>query len=294
MNSSIPLVSVGIPTYNRRHFLPQTLDSIFNQSFKDYEVVIVDDGSTDQTSEWIASLNDSRIRYYYQPNAGDAAARNRIIQLAQGQYITFLDSDDLMAENALQNMVQTIQQYHQPVIVYGAYWRIDETGRIIGRYKGPMPSGQVTSHLFDRIFIHSCGSMFPKTVFDEHGLCFDTSLKVCSDYYLWLRLSTRYPFIPTSHPTFLRRRHAGCLSQISSEKVKIELSVLKKFYEQEGQEFIDPARASKRFSRCLYRIAKALRQEKQMALAKDYFYDSFKTKPNLKALLGYLCIYLKS
>lgn len=88
-----PKVSVCIPTYNRKDYLRETIASVFQQTFKDFEIVVVDDGSTDGTAEMVARM-DCPITYFHQSNSGDAAAPNKLIELAKGQYISFLDSDD--------------------------------------------------------------------------------------------------------------------------------------------------------------------------------------------------------
>lgn len=281
--SQQPVVSVCIPTYNRRDYLRLAIDSVLSQPFdQPYEIVIVDDGSTDDTAAMIRQLNEPRIRYVYQSNAGDAAARNRLIELAAGEYITFLDSDDLMAAGALAAMYHTIRQYDQPTVVYGGYWRIDENGKITGRCKRKLPSGFVTEKLFQSIFIHSCGAMFPRSIFQQTGLRFDTSLKVCSDYKLWLTLSTQYRFVALPQPTFLRRRHSGCLSTVSSDKLKIELQVLQEFYDTLGKKYIREKIARKRFAHCWYRIGKALISEGRSEEAYECFLNSFRNKATVK------------
>ena len=90
-----PKVSICIPTFNRKDYLKQTLDSVLAQTYKDYEIILVDDGSTDSTGEMVKTY-DYPIRYYRQENKGEAASRNRLIELARGQFVTFLDSDDLL------------------------------------------------------------------------------------------------------------------------------------------------------------------------------------------------------
>jgi glycosyltransferase involved in cell wall biosynthesis len=191
-----PNVSVCIPTYNREHLLKETLDSVFAQTYKNFEVVIVDDGSTDGTKEMLEK-NGYNVRYHWQANSGDAAARNKLIELANGKYISFLDSDDLLYPDALEKMVDAIPQNAENVIVYGPYVAIDEHGNILHRRKKNLYSGRITENLFENILIHSCGSLFPKKVLVE-ARGFNTSLPVCSDYDLWLRLSLLSTEIPNT------------------------------------------------------------------------------------------------
>jgi glycosyltransferase involved in cell wall biosynthesis len=282
----MPKVSVCIPTFNRKNYIQKTLESVYSQSFTDFEVLVLDDGSTDGTADFIKSLNFPNLHYFYQQNSGDAAARNRLIDLAKGEYITFLDSDDLLVEGALQNMVNTIVSYKETVIAYGGYLRIDESGRVIGRSKKKLYSGYVTRKLFQDIFINSCGSIFPRTVFNDRSVRFDSSLKVCSDYALWLYLSTKYKFVALHEPTFKRRRHGENLSVASSQNRLCELKVLEVFYHKHGKKIIPESEARVRLSKEQYRVAKSFTAENNRKLSKKYYQKSFRTKWNMKSLLG--------
>ncbi len=278
-----PIVSVCIPTYNRKNYLKEALQSVFAQTYKNYEIVVLDDGSTDGTEEMIKQL-DCSIRYHWQENTGDAASRNKLTELAAGRYITFLDSDDLLIPDAIERMIAVMQQGTEPVIVYGPYLRIDQYGNIIGKNKRKLHSGFVTKHLFQDIFMHSCGSMFPKSALKEIG-GFDTSLPVCSDYNLWLQLSLKYRFIALSKPTFKRRRHQGNLSAHSLQNRITELEVLERFYyEKGGDEVLSKHTAMRRLSKQAYRAGKcALRDKPQKA--KELFIKSLRLHPTLKAIL---------
>ena len=277
------LVSICIPTYNRKDYLKETLDSISAQTYKDYEIVIVDDGSTDGTGEMIRQI-DLPVKYYWQENAGDAAARNKLIELTQGRYITFIDSDDLLMPDALKRMMEVISREKEDVVVYGPYLRIDQNGNIYGRCRRRLHSGYVTKYLFEDIFIHSCGSMFPKRIL--RGTAFDTSLKVCSDYALWLRLSLKYRFIALPEPTFKRRRHSANLSRASFEKRLAELNVLECFYfEKAGKEVVPERNAMRRLSKEAYRVAKYALRDRDWKSARKYVSQSFQYNTNLKSLL---------
>ena len=278
-----PNVSVCIPTYNRKDYLKETLESVFAQTYEDYEIVIVDDGSTDGTEEMIQHINFP-IRYYWQENTGDAAARNKLIELAQAKYITFIDSDDLLMPNALQRMMEVMTREKDDVVVYGSYLRIDQNGNVYGKCKRKLRSGYVTKHLFQDIFIHSSGSMFPRRVFKDTA--FDISLKACSDYDLWLRLSMKYRFIALPEPTFKRRRHSSNISKGSFANCKTELDMLKDFYENGGgKEVISKHVAMKRFSRESYRAGRHAVREGLYAQAYELLLESFRQHPNLKAIM---------
>jgi len=231
-------VSICIPTYNRKEYLKETIDSILAQTYKDYEIVIVDDGSTDRTEDMIKQLGIP-VTYHWQQNSGDAAARNKLIELAQGEYISFIDSDDLLLPDAIERMVKTIKVEDEDVIVYGSYFRIDKNGNVYSRCKRKLRSGYITKYLFQTVLVHACGSMFPKRIL-KNSTAFDTSLKICSDYEFWLRLSTKYRFVALPEPTFKRRRHLGNFSTASFENCLIQFKVLERFYYEKGGDKVIP------------------------------------------------------
>jgi glycosyltransferase involved in cell wall biosynthesis len=287
-----PKVSICIPTYNRKDYLRETIESVFAQTYKDYEVVIVDDGSTDGTAEMLKNIG-LPIRYYWQKNSGDAAARNKIIKLAQGEFITFIDSDDLLMHDAVDRMMKVMEAEGGEIIVYGPYLRIDQNGHVYGRFKRRLYSVYVTKYLFQNIFVYSCGSMFPKKVL-EMANGFDTSLPVCSDYDLWLRLSLKYRFIALAESTFKRRRHTGNLSALSTENHIIELKVLERFYYERGGDSVVPKRiAMHRLSKEEYRVAVAALRENKLQVAREYLSKSFRRRPNPKSLIMMLPAILK-
>ena len=281
------LVSICIPTYNRRDYLKQALASVFAQTYKDYEVVVVDDGSTDGTGEMIKQAGYS-VRYYCQQNAGDAAARNRLVELARGQFISFLDSDDLLIPDAIERMMTVMDAHSEEVVVYGPYIAIDQNGNTCKMKRRKLYSGHIPQHLFESILVHSCGSLFPKKILKEAG-GFDTSLPVCSDYALWLRLSLKYRFIALSKPTFKRRRHTGSLSKRTFANRKIELDILEKFYyDCDGKEFIPRKIAMKRLSKEGYRAGRCALREGLAETATSLLAQSFRRYPNFKSFIWWL------
>lgn len=280
----MPKVSICIPTFNRKDYIQKTLDSIFSQTYKDYEIIIVDDGSTDGTEEIIKSY-DFPIRYNWQSNRGDAFSRNRLIDLANGEYISFVDSDDLLVPDALERMIRVMESEQEDVIVYGAYYRINEKGQICGRCKRKLHSGKITRYLFETILVHVTGSMFPSQILKQSPR-FDDSLHVCSDYALWLYLSTKYKFIALPDPTYLRRRHTTNLSKDTFENRFIEYQVINRFYnEMGGKDYIPEKVAERVLSKKRYKAGRYALKEGMYEKAYDLFVKSFIKSPNLKTLI---------
>jgi glycosyltransferase involved in cell wall biosynthesis len=277
-------VSICIPTYNRKDYLKETLDSILVQTYKDYEIVIVDDGSNDGTEDMLKQLGFP-VTYHWQENGGDAAARNKLIELARGQYISFIDSDDLLLPDAIEKLVRIMQTEDEDVIAYGSYLRIDQNGKVYGRCKRKLYSGNITKYLFQTVFVHSCGSMFPKKILKDSTV-FDTSLKVCSDYDFWLRLSMKYRFVALPEPTFKRRRHINNLSTASFENYLTEFQVLERFYYEKGGNKIIPQKtAMKILSKEGCRTGRYAIREGLYDQASQLLGQSFRRHPNLKSLI---------
>lgn len=289
----MPNVSVCIPTYNREHLLKETLESVFAQTYKDFEVVIVDDGSTDGTKQMLEK-NHFNVKYHWQKNAGDAAARNKLIELAEGKYISFLDSDDLLFPDALEKMVQAMPKNAEDTVVYGPYVAIDETGKILYRRKKKLYSGRITEQLFEDILIHSCGSLFPKKILLEQA-GFNTALPFCSDYDLWLRLSLKYNFINVDEFVFKRRRHSGNISNICFTGRDTEYKVLENFYYNSGGKNVIPHRlAIKRLSKEQYRAARSALRESMRQTAINYFKQSLEKHFSFKTFFWLLFAKTKS
>jgi glycosyltransferase involved in cell wall biosynthesis len=255
----MPTVSICIPTYNRKEFLKETLESVFAQTYEDYEVVIVDDGSTDGTDGMIKDAGYN-LRYHWQQNQGEPAARNSLVELARGRYISFLDSDDLLFPDSIERLVTAAEAEPDDVVVYGPYIRIDENGNVCGRCTRKLYSGYITRYLFSDIFVHPNGSLFPKKVFEAVG-DFDTSLKV-GDYDYELRASLKYRFIALHEPTFKRRRHSSNISRRSFESCKMQLNMLENFYYNLGGKDVIPQRwAMRRLSKEGYRTGRCAAEQ---------------------------------
>lgn len=283
-SSEKPKVSICVPTYNRKKYLKETLESIFAQTYKDYEIIVVDDGSTDGTEEMIKKLGAS-INYHWQENGGDAAARNKLIQLSRGKYISFIDSDDLLFPDAIERLVKAVESEAEDVIAYGSYVRIDQDGNVYGKCKRKLYSGNITKYLFQTIIVHSCGSIFPGKILKDSAF-FDTSLNVCSDYDLWLSLSIQYKFVALPNPTFKRRRHCDNLSVVSFQNCLTEFKVLERFYyERGGNKIIPPKIALKVLSKRGFKTGRCAFREGSFDQAAKLLCQSFHRHPNLKSLI---------
>lgn len=194
MSTSKPVVSVITPTFNRAAFLPQAIESVLGQTFADLELLIIDDGSTDNTRQLVEGYaQDKRIRYFYQENQGQSIARNRGLQEARGEFVCFLDSDNAWMPDKLEKSVSVMQGQKAIDVLYGDFIEIDEQGVELGANKMKRHSGRITPELLKDNFVSMNTTMTRRACFEDMG-GFDTNDRLAEDYGLWLRLSTRYRF----------------------------------------------------------------------------------------------------
>ena len=209
----MPRVSVIIPTYNRKDLVQLTIDSALAQTFADREIIVVDDGSTDNTGEALRARYDIRIRYEYQTNQGESAARNRALQLAQGEFIALLDSDDLWLPDKLEKEVARLDAEPQAGMVFCEAWLIDAQGKRLG----DQPEGsRVTPDdlsLEKMVLVNQIGgpstTLIRRSTLDAVG-GFDAQIHFGEDWDVWLQmLVRRYPIAFIPEPLTCIRRHRG-------------------------------------------------------------------------------------
>jgi len=190
----MPLVSIITPTYNREEYLVFAIESVLSQSFKDFEMLIIDDGSTDNTKDLVKRYRyDQRIHYFYQQNKGQSVARNTGLKQARGEYICFLDSDDLFKPDKLTRQIAFLKSNPEISITHSDEELIDEKGHVFSMYNMKRHSGILYEKLLIDNFVSIGTVMVRRECFDELGM-FDESIKVADDYELWLRFATKYKF----------------------------------------------------------------------------------------------------
>lgn len=217
MDKTKPMVSVVTPTYNRADFLAEAIDSVLAQTYTRFEMIIVDDGSTDGTRELVERYSDDpRIRYFYQENQGQSVARNWGIAEAKGEFVCFLDSDNAWFPHKLERSLDVFRANPSVDIVYGDNVLIDEHGRESGRDSMVRHSGRITSELLKDNFVTMNTTMTRRRCLEEMG-GFNPNDPVADDYGLWLRLSSRYKF---EYVPEVFGKYRVMSNQISSNKDK--------------------------------------------------------------------------
>lgn len=231
MTDSLSLVSVILPTYNYAQFLPESVGSILLQTYKSYEILVVDDGSTDNTKEVLSPFMQ-KIKYIkLEQNRGLPIARNIGIQSAQGKYIAFLDADDLWLPEKLQTDVNYFDQHPEVSMVYSRHINIDEKGYTLSsNRKKRLPSGNIFIQLFsEQNFIISSSVVVRRDVFATTGL-FDERLFNCQDWDMWLRIAFYFKVAGINKPLVKYRHNPRSLSKNRDNVLKYQKLVIDKTY----------------------------------------------------------------
>lgn len=227
--SERPLVSVVIATYNMAGFLPLALRSALDQTYQNIEVLIVDDGSTDGTRKAVEPLlEDLRVKYLFQENRGQAAAKNHGVQEARGRYIAFLDADDIWASEKLDAQMPLFARSQAVGVVYSAFVYIDEKGNRLPNLTGKLHRGRVSGPLLIFNFVGFSSSVVRLECFERLGT-FSESLGMGIDYDLWLRFATQYEFDYVDRPLLFYREWPGQMSRNWHARYLNGIAIMKNF-----------------------------------------------------------------
>lgn len=196
-------VCVIIPTYNRCGLIRQCLESVLAQTYKDFEIILVDDGSTDNTAE-ILSFYKGRVVTIHAEHEGPSAARNKGIRASQGEFIAFLDSDDLWLPQKLERQMDFIRNQPEVLICQTEETWIRNGVRVNPRKKHQKFSGWIFDKCLPLCIVSPSAVMIHRSVFEKVGL-FDETLPACEDYDLWLRIAPKYPIFLIDDPLVIKR-----------------------------------------------------------------------------------------
>jgi len=280
-----PSVSVVIATYNRAHFLPETIDSVLNQRFQDFELIVVDDGSTDNTRE-VLERYEPRVRYIYQENRGPSAARNLGVRQAKGAWIAIQDSDDLCAPEHLAALHGYVQSHPECGMVFGngAYLGGKEHNRetIVPRDKSrrlARDGVRLVDH-FERSIVRLQAALISKTYYNALG-GHDESLWLCMDLDLSFRLFMNYPVAYIDQVVFLYRRHPGNISRNEELRTLENIRVIEKLLKEypQARQLLGQTTIDHRVAYRYYRLAKGRWKRKQFAEARRALREAIALRP---------------
>lgn len=221
-------VSVIIPAFNSMAFLAKALDSVFRQTFSDFEVIVVDDGSTDGTASYLNSLDYQNVRLISQSNQGVSAARNTGIQAARGEYLAFLDADDVWEASKLEKQVNFLDNHQDIGIVGAKITLIDSEGQLIRKLDIPH-NQRITMEDLLKYDCLLCGSTpLVRRVCFEHAGLFDTELSFAEDWEMWIRISLRNQiFVLQEHLVYYRQHNSSASKNAHKMALSAEKALLK-------------------------------------------------------------------
>lgn len=233
MKRDRPFISIVVPSYNRADMIADTLRSLQKQDYENYEILVIDDGSTDNTGEVVRSVADSRIQFIKKNNAERAAARNFGAARAKGDYINFFDSDDLALPNHLSEAAEMIRKNNQPEWFHLAYSWAEPGGKVfrdVNNFTGPS-----LNYLMPRGNPLSCNGVFiRKDITEKHQFNEDRELSASEDYELWLRLAASFPLYYSNNITSLVIDHEmRSVRTINGEKLIRRLDLLIHYLEKD-------------------------------------------------------------
>lgn len=222
----MPIISVIIPVYNGEKTISETIKSVLNQTFSDFELIIINDGSQDKTLEIVERIKDPRLKVFSYPNGGLSASRNRGINHASGDYISFIDADDLWTPDKLEAQFRALQEKPNAKVAYSWTNYIDESNRFCRRGSYITVTGNVHAKLLLVNFLENgSNALICRQALSEVG-SFEESLFASEDWDMWLRLAARYDFVCIPSPQILYRVSANSMS---TNVLKQEVASLKVF-----------------------------------------------------------------
>jgi glycosyltransferase involved in cell wall biosynthesis len=226
-------ISIVIPTYNRASFLKEAIDSVLSQTYRNFELIVVDDGSTDDTPKLLSSYGE-KIKVIKKANKGPSAARNRGIKAAKGGWIAFLDSDDVWKPGKLEKQVQFIKDNPEVKICQTEEIWIRNGKRVNPRKKHEMHSGWIYEQCLPLCIVSPSSVMIHRDVFEKVGL-FDETMLACEDYDLWLRIAPHYPICLVREKLIVKQGgHADQQSHVISSLDLLRIKAMVKSLESGG------------------------------------------------------------
>lgn len=233
------LVSIVIPAFNPGNLILETINSVLNQTYQNFEIIIVDDGSTDNTKEIIKSYNDKRIKYFFQDNCGiPAKVRNRGAALSSGEYIAFLDHDDIWMDNKLAKQIEIVSNDAEIAMVStNGYYLFDNEKSSEIMISGFKSSYFSERNLFPGNSVFQSSVIINKKAFETlGGFNESTELKAIEDYDLWLRLFKKFKCYFISEPLAYYRIHGNATSGGEIKSLERDIVHLEKYFDTYGFE----------------------------------------------------------
>jgi glycosyltransferase involved in cell wall biosynthesis len=253
-------ISVVIPVYNGERTIAESVNSVLEQTFQDFELIVIDDGSHDATTEILAAIDDPRLKVFSYPNAGVAVSRNRGVELASGEFVSFLDADDLWTRDKLEMQLNALRDHPEAAVSYSWTDFIDETGNRTDFGIYPTLNGYVFPDLLELFFLgNGSNALVRSSVFNQiEG--FDQTVTPAEDWDLFLRLAANFDFVAVPKAHILYRVVSSSLSSNVLLQEKQMLKVLERAYFQEPGKSLLHLRKTSYANMYLYLAGRVLRE----------------------------------
>ncbi|OYD96672.1 glycosyl transferase family A [Nostoc sp. 'Peltigera membranacea cyanobiont' 210A] len=226
------VISVIIPAYNSEKTIRETIESVLNQTFANFELIVINDGSQDSTLEVVTQIQDSRIKVFSYSNAGGNVSRNRGLHRAVGEFVSFLDADDLWTPDKLQSQLQALQENTTATVAYSWTDYIDENGEIVLSGTHITANGDIYEKLLLTNFLENGSNpLIRREALIKLG-GFDESLSAAQDWDMWLRLACQFDFVCVPSVQILYRISANSVSANLIRQEKACLQVLERAYKE--------------------------------------------------------------
>lgn len=231
----MPKVSIIIPAYNAESTIKSTIEAVRNQTYRDYELIVINDGSTDRTAEIVREIADDRFKLFSYKNGGLATARNRGIRQATGEYIAFLDADDLWTKDKLEKQVAILETNPEVGVVYSQTSYIDNESNFLYNCEPVCFAGDVLKELLLTNFLHNGSNPLIRQQAIATVGEFDCSLSSSEDWDFYLRLAARYPFAVVPEYQVLYRQTSNSMSSNVEKMKQVCYAVLERAYQKSPQ-----------------------------------------------------------
>lgn len=279
----MPLVSVVIPVFNGEKTIRETIESVLNQTLTDFELLVINDGSQDGTLDIVERIPDSRIQVFSYPNAGQSTSRNRGIEIAKGDYISFIDADDLWTPDKLEAQLQALQANPKAGVAYSWTDWIDESSQLLGKGSYNTEQGAVFTKLLLNDFVaNGSNVLIRRQALTEVG-GFDPSVTPAEDWDLWLRLAARYEFVAVRSPQILYRISPNSASFNVWKMEASSLQVIDKAFAvaPESLQYMKPQCLGNRYKYLTFKAIEGYPERSKGIAAIRFLWNAIKNDPSL-------------
>lgn len=232
-------ISIVIPAYNASKTIEETIRSVQNQTFSDFEMIVINDGSIDQTLEVLEKISDKRLKIFSYENKGVSAARNRGIENAKGEFIAFLDADDLWSPDKLERQHAELEKYPDAGVAYSWTYFMEERGnsRILHPCEPIFFQGNVYPKLLVGDFIYSGSNILVRREAVNSVGWFDSALVGCEDWDYWRRLSVQWDFVVIKKYQVYYRKSSGTASAKIEVMRNASLKAIEKAFDEAPNDY---------------------------------------------------------